>query len=239
MTHAMLKKIEDIINNHKSKELRVNYTGWRVHKYNHHVMKEEYITSNNTKYFGIVKTIYIDIVPYDDDKDEVECAECHKMLSWTNSYPYFRTEHCYIDPDEVIYGSEIQKLLYCGKCKHMMREKDTMFEIRVRSNVDIDSFIHLPIKRISCTSISNINEVMNYAKIFHRDNSLYLRDAITCMILPDGRMPFDLRQQFIAKKVICIWKNIILRRKVAYVLYKCIPHIDRYSAITLGKLAVK
>ena len=239
MTHAKLKKIEDIINNHKSKGLRVSYTGWRVHKYNHHVMKEEYIKSNNTKYFGIVTSMYIDIVPYDDNNGEVECAECHTMLSWTKSYSYFKTGHCYIDPDDVIYGSETHRLLYCGKCKYMMRQKDTMFEIRVRSNVDINSFLHLPIKHISCTSVSNMNEVMNYAKIFHRDNALYLRDAITCMILPGGRMPFDLRQQFIAKKVIHIWKNILLRRKVTYVLYKCIPYLDRYTAITLGKLAVK
>ena len=199
-------------------------------------MKEEHIRYTNTKYFGMIHSMYMDIVPYSykNSENDIECAQCRRLLSWSKSYPYF-IDH--VDHNEVIYGSKTTKLLYCFNCKHRFQDKiNNIFEIRVRSNLDVDSFYRFPIKYVSCTSFSNIDEVMNYVRIFHRDNSNYYRELVTCKILPNGYMPYHLRELFIAKRVIRKLKTIVMRKKVAYVLYKCIPYLDKETAISLANI---
>lgn len=238
MSFKAIQQIEDIIVNHRSKGFKASFSGWRVHKYNHYSMKEEYVPSSNTKYYGMIHLTYMDVIPCSDNdfEENVECAGCRRYLSWSKSVPYSDYENARREHKNVIYFNETDNLLYCGKC---ILGRSPISEVRVRSNLDVDAFKHLQIKHVSCTSLSNVDEVMKYVRVHHHDNKIYLRGIATCTILPGAYIPFDLRIKHIAKRVLRKWRTNILQKKVAYVLYKCISQLDKETAIAFGKLAVK
>ena len=233
MVSIKLKQLEYMIESHKANGYLAEFDGWRVHKVRHHSMKEEFISSNRVSCFGAKSISYMDIVPHGGN---VECARCHQMLSWTKSYPYalYARER---EMKNVIFGCEETSCLYCGVC--MRNRKGTVFEMRVRSFLDVDAFQHLPIKRFTCTSLSNKNEVLRIAQIYVMDTLLYISRPGCSMMLPNGILPQDIRERILAKRVIRTWSRLVMRKKVAYVLYRCINNMDKSTACSLAKIAVQ
>lgn len=208
-----LKIIQEFLANHKAHGHYVDFQGWQLHKNRYYVYTKEYIRSNRTVYYGTVNILLLLITPC----GEIECARCKKRYALGTN---------------VTFGNEEDNLIYCNECNVYKK-----CVLKVESFREVDSFQHLPIKRIVCTSWSNKEEMMRIAGINVSDMNTYWPE-IPCRMLPNGLLPCSIRQRLLSRRVVRRWRNIAIKRRVAYVLYKCIPNMDAITACALADRSV-
>lgn len=216
MVNTKLKLFQDILARHKECGHYIDFKGWQLHKWNYYSYSKEHIVADNLFVYGIVPVSFIDITPYGD----VECAGCntiHKMS--TNMH----------------YNVDI-KLIYCSDCNIRMSRK-TSFELKCSSLLDIDAFQYLPIHNIICTSWSNKSEMLRTAAVNVQDMQEYWKD-IPCIMHKNGALPSACYVRFMARRAIKKWRDTITKRKVAYILYKCIPNLDAVTAKALAERSI-
>jgi hypothetical protein len=214
--------IENYIHQHKVHGFHVNFKGWQLHKWNYYAYTKDCYTKYSI-YYGVKHVEFIDITPC----GEVQCAGCNKMFPLSSK----------------MFGNTHGDLIHCIQCTVNLTD-NIKFEraLRHHSWLDIDAFNKLQICKIICTSWSNRDEALHHATVYTQDMhscfKTYGKDT-SCMILPDGILPSTLRERFIARRVLKRWRDSITKKKVAYVLYKCIPNIDYTTARALAMCSVR
>jgi hypothetical protein len=208
-----VKLIEEIIENHKAKGYNINFLGWNLHKWDYYCCGKEYLSVDKLTIYGIKHIKVVDM----SLSGEVECAGCKKML----------TMPC------LVYGNIHNKLIYCYKCNEELRRAVT-FELRHHSWLDIDAFEFSRVHQVLCTSRYKNDEALLVACQNTNDMNTYFKEH-SCIMFPSGMLPSTLRARWLAQVAVKRWRNPIIKRKVAYVLYNCIPKIDVVTAKALAE----
>jgi len=97
--------------------------------------------------------------------------------------------------------------------------------------LDVDAFQDMFIKDVTCISLDNFDSALKRSQTRMND------DNHMVMMLSCGMLPSIIRERFIARRFFTRWKRHVIARRVTYVLFHCIPHIDMTTASHLGKIA--